>query len=269
MRTWVFLRGLTREARHWGAFPEVFRDAMPDARILALDLPGNGRLNGATSPPTVEALAAHVRGEVLRRGATPPYYLLGLSLGAMTAVAWAAAHPREIGACVLINTSLRPFSPFYRRLRPASYPALLRVILAGSDGLRAERTVFRLTSRMADEGVVPDWVRYRAEHPVSAANAFRQLAAASRFRAPETAPGVPLLLLCGARDALVSPRASHDIAAPWGCRLVEHPLAGHDLPLDDPRWVACRVRDWLTVRENSADSSGITPNDVSLASSKA
>ena len=35
-----------------------------------------------------------------------------MSLGAMVAVAWANAHPQELARCVLINASLRPFSPF-------------------------------------------------------------------------------------------------------------------------------------------------------------
>ena len=49
-----------------------------------------------------------------------------MSLGAMVAVDWAARHPEELAGCVLINTSLRPFSPWYQRLRPANYGALLR-----------------------------------------------------------------------------------------------------------------------------------------------
>ena len=48
MTTWVFLRGLVRERRHWGKFPADFQRECPDADIVTLDLPGNG---AADSPP--------------------------------------------------------------------------------------------------------------------------------------------------------------------------------------------------------------------------
>ena len=44
MDTWILLRGLTREASHWGAFAGDFQTALPQAKVVALDLPGNGQL---------------------------------------------------------------------------------------------------------------------------------------------------------------------------------------------------------------------------------
>ena len=48
-KTWVLLRGLTREAGHWGGFGATLARALaagaPDGRpprIVALDLPGHG-----------------------------------------------------------------------------------------------------------------------------------------------------------------------------------------------------------------------------------
>jgi len=245
--TWILLRGLTRERRHWGEFPATFREALPDARAIALDLPGNGELNGLASPLTVDGYAARLRAELARRGIAPPYHLLAMSLGAMVAVAWSVRHPQEIRACVLINTSLRPFSPFYRRLVPANYATLAMLGRPGSDAALCERHILRITTRLAasPDAIIREWVRYRRERPVSAANALRQLIAAARYRVPAAPPVPPVLLLAGRRDALVDPRCSHDIARHWHCRLVEHPCAGHDLPLDDGPWVARQVRDWL------------------------
>ena len=45
MDTWILLRGLTREASHWGAFAGDFQTALPHAQVVALDLPGNGQLH--------------------------------------------------------------------------------------------------------------------------------------------------------------------------------------------------------------------------------
>ena len=55
--TWVLLRGLTREQRHWGGFPKLLAEQLPGAHIVALDLPGNGRLCAQTSPATVPEMA--------------------------------------------------------------------------------------------------------------------------------------------------------------------------------------------------------------------
>ncbi|MBT0960026.1 alpha/beta fold hydrolase [Denitromonas iodatirespirans] len=245
MTTWILLRGLTRESGHWGDFPEHLRNALPEARVVTLDLPGNGDLFQEPSPCRVEAMAAHGIATARRRGLAPPYTLLAMSLGAMVAVAWAAARPQEVDRCVLISTSLRPFSPFYRRLRPGSYLPLLQLI-AGTDARRRERTVLRLTSRLHidDPAVVDAWTALREAHPVSARNALCQLLAAARYRAPAARP-TATLLLAGAGDALVHPGCSQALAAAWQCPLREHPRAGHDLPLDDAPWVAEQVRHWL------------------------
>jgi pimeloyl-ACP methyl ester carboxylesterase len=244
MSTWLLLRGLTREAGHWGEFPRRLGERLPEARVVALDLPGNGRLYRQQSPRRVEAMAEACRAEFAARGIEGPYHLLAMSLGAMVAVAWAGAHPAELAGCVLINASFGGLSPFHRRLRPASYPSLAGV-LAGRDARAREAAILRLTSRLADPAVVEDWVALRGAHPVSRANALRQLAAAARFRLPVAAPAVPMLVLCGAADALVDPRCSAALAARWRLPLAEHPAAGHDLPLDDGRWVAARIADWF------------------------
>lgn len=246
MNTWVLLRGLTRESRHWDSFPAVLQDEFPAARIVALDLPGNGRLNHLDSPTAIEAMAAHCRAELVRRGLAPPYRLLAMSLGAMVAVAWAAEQPHEIEACVLINTSLRAFSPFYQRLRPAACAVLSKLALFGGSDDEWERSILRLTSRHAafPGQVLERWVAWRRECPVSRQNALRQLLAATRYRAPGLKPVPKMLVLASPNDALVDVRCSRQLARHWQCDIVEHPSAGHDLPLDDPAWVAGQVGRW-------------------------
>jgi pimeloyl-ACP methyl ester carboxylesterase len=242
--TWVLLRGLMRDERHWGAFPAVFAAAFPGVRIETVDFPGNGRLNHQPSPRSVAAMADHVRAELIRRGLAPPYRVLAMSLGAMAATAWTAAHPDEIAAGVLVNTSLRPFSPPHWRLRPRAWGPLLHLLLGRAAAGDIEAAILRLTSHRAPAEVLPDWTAWRLSHPVSPANALRQLAAAAAYVAPCRAPPVPLLVLNGAADALVDPRCSARLAAAWNLPLRVHPQAGHDLPLDDGAWVAQMVRDW-------------------------
>lgn len=244
---WIFLRGLMRDQRHWGAFPDFFRAQIPGAAVHTLDLPGNGLLNHLASPASVPALADWVRAELLRRGLKPPYRVFAMSLGAMVAVAWADAAPQEIDACVLVSTSLRPVSPFYQRLRPAAWPLLLQMALGRAAPRATEQSILKLTSAHLQKTlcVLDDWTAWRIAQPVSRSNALRQLLAAMRFSAPRQKPATRLLLLAGAGDALVDARCSKALARVWQCALAEHPSAGHDLPLDDPHWVVQQVRRWL------------------------
>ncbi|MDM0021032.1 alpha/beta fold hydrolase [Variovorax saccharolyticus] len=243
METWVLLRGLTRESAHWGRFPEQLRGRLPGARVLAIDIPGNGRLWQVQSPDRIEATTESCRQQLRALGIEPPYRLLAMSLGAMIAVDWADRHPGELDGCVLINTSLRGFSPWYRRLRPASYGTLLSLLLS-ADPARREQQILQLTSShppAAMTEAIDAWTAIRKTRPVSGANALRQLLAAMRYRAPARAPAVPLLVLVSRRDALVDARCSLRLAHEWKASLGEHPSAGHDLPLDDGCWVAEQV----------------------------
>lgn len=242
MSTWILLRGWTREARHWGDFPALLARALPASRVLALDLPGNGRLASMRAPASIGALV-----EELRRAAPPPpAYLLGLSLGAMVSVEWARCHPAEVAGCVLINTSLRPFSAFYERLRPKTYPALLRLALFEADAQAREAAILALTSSGAHAPeLLAEWTRYAQEQSVSRGNVLRQLVAAARYRAPRSGLSVPILILASRRDALVDWRCSEALARRWQAPIRIHESAGHDLTLDDGAWVAARVAEWL------------------------
>jgi pimeloyl-ACP methyl ester carboxylesterase len=250
MSTWLLLRGLTREAGHWGGFSEVLRPRLPDARVVAIDLPGNGQLHALRSPLRVGAMMECCRRQARLLGIEPPFHLLAMSLGAMVAVEWAARHPDEVAAGVLINTSLRPFSPWYRRLRPANYAALLGLALVQRGSRQHEQAVLNLTSkhRRAEAAVLDAWAALREARPVSGINAARQLVAAALYRAPSRVPSVPLLILASAGDSLVDSRCSRQLAQHWGLAIEEHPSAGHDLPLDDAPWVAEKIARWLTRR---------------------
>jgi len=245
MTTWVFLRGLSREARHWGDFPQRFRAVLGESvgDILTPDLPGNGRLFDVPSPTRVDAMLESCRLELRAHGHAPPYHLLALSLGGMVAAAWAKRYPAECRAAVLISTSLRPYCPVFQRLRPAAWLTLARLMSLG--GETRERAILKLTSARAPElqAIPLAWAAYAREYPPSRRNTLRQLLAAARFSAPK--PDVPVLLLASLRDRMVHPECSRRLSSAWGARFVMHADAGHDLPLDDADWVAREVATWL------------------------
>lgn len=255
---WVLLRGLTRDRRHWGDFPLRLREALVatahgparggrGVRVVAPDLAGNGARWQEPSPSTVAAMVDDLRAALHEQGLSPPYRVLAMSLGAMVTIEWARCHPEELAGAVLMNTSVRPLSPLYHRLQPRAWPTLLGGLCHPGDAPGLQRRVLALTSRHwhveteAGAGLLAQWVEWQRACPVQPANAWRQLLAAARYRAPLAPPPVPVRLLNGAGDRLVHPACSQALAQAWGLRLHLHPTAGHDLPLDAPDWVVTQV----------------------------
>lgn len=248
MTTWVLMRGLMRESRHWGEFTLHFQNTVNPQHIVYIEFSGNGSLHEQSSACSVEEMLNYARDHLKRLGYAPPFSLLALSLGAMVAVAWSELHPGELEKMVLINTSLAGYNPFYHRLRPQNYPALV-MLLYGSTAQR-ESLILKLTSTRSRtqnlQATLEKWVAYAEEYPVTRSNILRQLKAAVCYRAPPTPPLVPVLLLAGQQDQLVNAKCSNTLAQHWGCTIRLHPAAGHDMPLDDAVWVAQQVKEWLT-----------------------
>jgi pimeloyl-ACP methyl ester carboxylesterase len=248
MTTWVLLRGLMRETRHWGDFPASFLAQLPAQDIVMLDFPGNGSLHATPSLTSVETMVEHCRTFLKTSQYPPPYRILALSLGAMVAASWAERYPNELDKVVLINTSLAPHNPFYLRLRPTNYFLLCRHLLLGAADQR-EALILRITSNQAGvdtaDKTLKRWLDYAKEYPISRKNILRQLGAAMRFRAADSAPAVPVLLMASQQDKLVNAKCSLILAKKWHCEIKIHPTAGHDLPLDDGAWVISVIKEWL------------------------
>jgi pimeloyl-ACP methyl ester carboxylesterase len=242
---WVFLRGLTRESGHWGDFVQSFEAHVPDSQVICIDIPGNGSLYRQKSPLTITGMMNACHEQIIDLGVQTPYSLFGMSMGAMLAVSWCSVFADEVRACVLVNSSMKPFSPFYERLKPLNYLQLLKLGVGPSSDEDWELAILRMTSANKDESVLPAWLDLRRRHPVSRGNAIRQLWAASRYHAPQHASCVPTLVLTSDGDELVASRCSYAIAqhGQWPLRI--HPHAGHDLPMDDGAWVVDQVCRWL------------------------
>lgn len=250
---WVLLRGLSRASGHWGVFPEhlsrELRSLQPGVCLVALDLPGTGALRRQASPTQVSAIVDACRAELQRQGVRGPLSLVGMSLGAAVLTDWAHRYPAEVESGVLINPSLRPFSELFRKSRPLNYLGLLLLSLSRFSARMREERVLNLTTRLTPtQAVIDRWVELQRQHPLGVRNTVRQLLASMRYRASRTRPAAPMLLLCSKADSLVDWRCSQAISRAWGAPLRLHTKAGHDLPLDDPQWVARAVAEWLRDR---------------------
>jgi pimeloyl-ACP methyl ester carboxylesterase len=257
MSDWILLRGLTREARHWSGLPAVLRQhgaVGARERVALIDLPGNGVHADTVAPATVGGMLDFVRARVLEMRMDAPCRVLAMSLGGMVAAAWAQQYPAEIAQLVLVNTSMRPFSAAAQRMRARAWPDMLRLAWDWGDAARCEARIHRLTCQRTDhrEADLAAWAAIRASAPVSRANALRQLVAAARYRAQAAPPACPTLVLSSAADALVDPACSSALARAWGAAHHQHPWAGHDLPHDDPDWLAATVARWVGADDASA-----------------
>ncbi|MFG6485828.1 alpha/beta fold hydrolase [Roseateles sp. BYS78W] len=259
---WVLLRGMSRESGHWGVFPEhllrELRVLQPSAQVISLDLPGTGTLRGQPSPTQVSAIVDACRAELQRRGIGGRVSVVGMSLGGAVLSDWANRYPAEVQAGVLINPSLRPFSELFRKPRPLNYLGLALLSLSRFSARMREERVLSLTTRLTPpQAVIDRWLELQREHPLGVRNTARQLLASVRYRASRTRPAAPMLLLCSKGDNLVDWRCSQAISRAWGAPLRLHTRAGHDLPLDDPQWVARSVAEWL--RDRSIQ--GVNPGE--------
>lgn len=262
LSVWVLLRGLSRESGHWGVFPEhllrELRVQQPACQVISLDLPGTGTQRRQASPTQVSAIVDACRAELQRRGISGPVSLVGMSLGAAVLNDWANRYPSEIEAGVLINASLRPFSELFRKPRPLNYLGLALLSLSRLSARMREERVLSMTTRLTPpQAIIDRWLELQRQHPLGVRNTARQLLASLRYRASRTRPAAPMLLLCSKADNLVDWRCSQAMSRAWGAPLRLHTKAGHDLPVDDPQWVARAVAEWL--RDRSIQ--GVNPGE--------
>lgn len=255
---WILLRGLAREARHWGSFPQDLADAIskvkPEARADCIDLPGAGCFSEMKCPLSIPEMTEFVRGKLLemrqrqREAAetpAPEVYLVAFSLGGMVASEWLHRWPDEIKGCVLINTSFKGYSPIYHRLVPTALRHLAGAV-RGKSAQEQERHVLRMVSNRSEahDRLVKEWSYISETRPVRFENVARQLLAASRYQPALEAPPVSVLVLNSLKDAMVHPSCSEAIARRWGAELRRHPTAGHDLAVDEPEWTVDQIQDW-------------------------
>lgn len=237
----VLIRGLLREARHWSKFTDNLQQQFPDATISTPDIPGNGQGHHVVSPETIAGMTEALRTQV---SVHRPLRLIALSMGGMIAIDWMIRYPQEVAATILINTSARPLSPFYHRLRWMIYPHVMKMIFH-SAGQR-EADILNLTSNrhQNDSKLLESWQQWQHQNPVSMASARNQCLAAMKF-SMTVKPQQPVLVVTSQADRLVDYRCSLKLAQIWDTDYMQHKSAGHDLPLDEPEWLAGIIRQWF------------------------
>lgn len=235
-------RGLIREARHWGEFPELLAAAHPGCKVTSIDIPGAGEYFKSPSPLSMKKMVEEMRRVFLeKRNDNDECILIAISLGGMIAAQWLKLFPEDFQKAILINTSYGGISGAFERLK---FGALLHILKVPTlKGRAKEAHILRLVSNHKNmfDKTLNLWEGIQKERPVSLANTIRQLTAAGFFRIGNWKPSLPVLVLASPQDRMVSVNCSRAIAERWQAPIIEHPTAGHDLSADDPKWLVSEI----------------------------
>lgn len=244
----VMLHGLGSD--HTGLMDLAAR--LTGRQVVVPDLPGFGRSAPLPARHTVREYAGVV--EALRRHlGLPRFALLGHSLGADIALAYAGTYPAAVSDLCLLNPVVGPagaavgIAELYCRLGAALPRWLARPLLSSRVAVyvqdraslttpdpRTRRRILHqdyLTARLADPRAIGDSVRSVREAP------FDRYAQGVSART---------LLVTGARDRLATPSSLTRL--PWQGPRPELTVvsgAGHLLPAEHPDQVAAIVEQFL------------------------
>lgn len=231
----LFLRGLTREIRHWDGLPEKFQ-AMTGAKVITLDLPGAGENASLTSPTNINHYVEFLR-KHLPKG--EPITLIGISMGGMIALRWAEIYPGEVHKVFTINSSANNLSTPNERFNLSHWRVLLKVLLS-SDLENKEKLILSLTTNLLSDQKKQELGKFfkqvQLDHPVSIKSSLNQLLAARKFQVFKKSE-VETHVIYSEGDRLVAPSCSKKLGDVLKAQTHIHPDAGHDLPLDAPEWL--------------------------------
>jgi pimeloyl-[acyl-carrier protein] methyl ester esterase len=245
----VLLRGLAREAAHWLDFPDQLQTQLKtqlgeNCQLHLVDFPGCGKYAQQTALTSIADMTEFARNEITAlKPETDSLYILGISMGGMVALDWAQRYPHTVRGLVLLNSSAGNHPPWWR-LRPAAWPTMVYALLASTQAREARVLKIVSNNKVDYSQHLNQWLYIQRQRPVTRATIITMLRAAAQFRPRQTciAKG---LVLASDTDRMVSVRASEAIARQFHWPISKHPSAGHDLPMDDPHWVATQIATWL------------------------
>jgi pimeloyl-ACP methyl ester carboxylesterase len=272
----VFVHGLGGSHLDW---VPVGSGLAADRRVVALDLRGFGLTPGTRRTATVAANVA-LLDRFLREVVGTPAILVGNSMGGLISILQTNAHPETVAGLVLVDPALPQAGP---RPKLGVVALFLAVALPGLGELylRAERSL--LSSRQRVRGTfnllfanplrapreLEDALVALAEERRRLPGTSAPLLAAVRSTVPATidrrhraAMGeirVPVLLVHGEADRLVSVRSSRVAAAAnpdWDTCFL--PDTGHLPQLEMPELVLDAVTGWLA-RHPTLNTAGPSP----------
>lgn len=239
----AFLPGLALTTRYWESRVAPLATSH---RLLLIDLLGFGQ---SPKPWTKYSVERHVSALRSVLGTAGPVTLVGHSVGAMLALAYAARYPADVRGLVLLGLPRfhgeEEARRFLRRRSTLDRWVLTNVVLASVACLLTRHVTRRLLPTLLPglpREVVEDYVQHTWR---SATSTVREVV--YRHNVDEDAdrlsPAVPVLLLHGVKDQTAPVDAIRELVrrhSGWG--LAELPGGDHNVLLRDPEWCVAQIR---------------------------
>lgn len=233
----------------------VLEDETRTATRIAYDRPGFGLTERPADPtPYSPGQAVPQLVALMDHTGTAEAVLIAHSAGARIAMELAIEEPEKVAALVLLAPALG---------RAPTDPGFLCTLARIPGAGRIGPFLMRFTPPLLERGLRASWsepdalppeVRTGYRRPLTARHWDRGLwnvmvaAGCSQHRPPtptHVPPDIPVLVITGDRDTIVSPAASADLASAMGARLQVIPHTGHLPHEEDPIEFARILDDFL------------------------
>lgn len=260
----VCVHGLGGSALNWDLIAPHLTDR---CRVVALDLPGHGLTEAGRRSTSVHA-NQHVIHRFLTEVTGSPAVLMGNSMGGLLCVVQATSAPSTAAGVVLIAPALPAAGFMVGDLRMVLEFAVLstpgvgalivglwtRLASTEAQVARMFRVVSvdpaRLPREAWDAAIAQAEVRRQfrgtARHLVEAARSVVLMSQGRNYVRRLRDLSMPVLLIHGGRDRVVSARSAHATAArrpEWTFHLIEG--AGHVPQMQEPEITAGTILQWL------------------------
>lgn len=241
-RVFVLLHGIGSGAASWLPCALELARMASGARIVAWNAPGyGGSTMLANTRPDARAYAARLR-QLLQALGIERCVLVGHSLGAMMAAAYAAAWPGTVERLLLVS----PARGYGVQARLAQGAQVTRERLStlgelGVHGLASQRSA-RLLSAAASAGQ-RDWVRWNMAQldPAGYTQAVHLLCGDGIENYAQPAAALRGAVWCGAADTVTTPADSRAVAAAYGLPFGLIEGAGHACYVERPEACATAI----------------------------
>ena len=232
----VMINGLTRTKDHWVYFDRLLAR---DLNIITIDPRGVGESRQKASwNLSVDQMSDDVK-EVLDDLDIKKAFILGFSLGGMTALMFGLRYPRRTYSLIVINSSIGGGARF-PRLYPNSVFGLAKGISKGGINFHRSLSEFVLSKKAPNElhsWAADLWANLEKKYGKGIMITFKQLVAASRFRNPHKLLAIkcPCLVLFGENDNFVaSSHSAYIFSHLFQAILFGIKGGGHELHFDKP-----------------------------------